>query len=118
MSALVVVPLTDKLGSKAIFVFSTSVSVASHVLFPIVANDAITACALRALAGLGLVGVYNPGMRIVAERFANRGARHGGRHIRYLLLRVEQRIADDDGIADGMVRVERRLSDYGRGRRV
>ena len=73
VSALVVVPLTDRLGSKNIFVFSTIVSVAANVLFPIVAHDAITASALRAVAGLGLVGVYNPGMRIVAERFANRG---------------------------------------------
>ena len=73
VSALVVVPLTDRLGSKRIFVFSTVVSVAANVLFPIVAHDAITASALRAVAGLGLVGVYNPGMRIVAERFANRG---------------------------------------------
>ena len=73
VSALVVVPLTDRLGSKRIFVFSTVVSVAANVLFPIVAHDAITASALRAVAGLGLVGVYNPGIRIVAERFANRG---------------------------------------------
>ena len=73
VSALVVVPMTDRLGSKRIFVFSTTVSVAANVLFPIVAQDAITASALRAIAGLGLVGVYNPGMRIVAERFADRG---------------------------------------------
>ena len=73
VSALVVVPLTDKLGSKRVFVASTSISVVANVLFPLVANDAITASILRALAGLGLVGVYNPGMRIVAERFANKG---------------------------------------------
>ena len=73
VSALVVVPLTDRLGSKRIFIFSSAVSVVANVLFPIVANDAITASALRAVAGLGLVGVYNPGMRIVAERFADRG---------------------------------------------
>lgn len=73
VSALVVVPLTDKLGSKRVFVASTSVSVVANVLFPLVANDAITASILRALAGLGLVGVYNPGMRIVAERFADKG---------------------------------------------
>ncbi|MYC06357.1 MAG: MFS transporter [Chloroflexi bacterium] len=73
VSALVVVPLTDRLGSKRVFVASTSISVVANVLFPLVANDAITASILRALAGLGLVGVYNPGMRIVAERFAHRG---------------------------------------------
>ncbi len=73
VSALVVVPLTDRLGSTRIFVFSTTVSTVANVLFPLIANDAITASILRAIAGLGLVGVYNPGMRIVAERFANRG---------------------------------------------
>ncbi len=70
VSALLIVPLTDRFGSKIIFVSSTTVSVAAHVLFPLVAYDTVVASALRALAGLGLVGVYNPGMRIVAERFA------------------------------------------------
>ena len=73
VSALVVVPMTDKFGSPRIFVLCTTISTAANVLFPLVANDMITASLLRALAGLGLVGVYNPGMRIVAERFANRG---------------------------------------------
>ena len=73
VSALVVVPMTDRFGSKVIFLFSTTVSVVANVLFPLVASDAITASLLRAAAGLGLVGVYNPGMRIVAERFADRG---------------------------------------------
>lgn len=72
-SALVVVPLTDRFGSKIIFIGSTLISVISHALFPIVAYDAPAAVALRATAGLGLVGVYNPGMRIVAERFADGG---------------------------------------------
>ena len=73
VSALVVVPMTDRFGSKRIFISCTTISTAANVLFPLVANDAITASLLRALAGLGLVGVYNPGMRIVAERFADRG---------------------------------------------
>ena len=73
VSALVVVPLTDRIGSKRIFVLCTTISTAANVMFPLVANDAISASVLRAIAGLGLVGVYNPGMRIVAERFADRG---------------------------------------------
>lgn len=73
VSALVVVPMTDRFGSKRIFVLCTTISTAANVMFPLVANDAISASILRAIAGLGLVGVYNPGMRIVAERFANRG---------------------------------------------
>ncbi len=73
VSALVVVPMTDRFGSKRIFVLCTTISTAANVMFPLVANDALSASILRAIAGLGLVGVYNPGMRIVAERFANRG---------------------------------------------
>lgn len=73
VSALVVVPMTDRFGSKRIFVLCTTISTAANVMFPLVANDAISASILRAIAGLGLVGVYNPGMRIVAERFADRG---------------------------------------------
>jgi len=73
VSALVVVPMTDRFGSKRIFVLCTAISTAANVMFPLVANDAISASILRAIAGLGLVGVYNPGMRIVAERFAERG---------------------------------------------
>ena len=73
VSALVVVPMTDRIGSKRIFIFCTTISTVANVLFPLIANDAITASILRAIAGVGLVGVYNPGMRIVAERFANRG---------------------------------------------
>ena len=72
VSALVVVPMTDRFGSKRIFVLCTAISTAANVMFPLVANDAISASILRAIAGIGLVGVYNPGMRIVAERFADR----------------------------------------------
>lgn len=73
VSALLVVPMTDRFGSKRIFVLSTIVSTAANILFPLLASEAVSASILRAIAGLGLVGVYNPGMRIVAERFASRG---------------------------------------------
>ena len=72
--------MTDRFGSKRIFVLSTIVSTAANVLFPIIADDAISASILRAVAGLGLVGVYNPGMRIVAERFAHRGEASRSEH--------------------------------------
>lgn len=73
VSALLVVPMTDRFGSKRIFVLSTILSTAANILFPLLASEAVSASILRAIAGLGLVGVYNPGMRIVAERFASRG---------------------------------------------
>jgi len=72
-SALFVLPMTDRFGSKSILIVSAIISVASHVLFPLMADGLVSAVILRAIAGLGLVGVYNPGMRIIAERFPNSG---------------------------------------------
>ena len=105
VSALVVVPLTDRLGSTRIFVFSTTVSTVANVLFPLIANDAITASILRAIAGLGLVGVYNPGDANCRRTVRGQRARLRGGHIRYILLRVQQRVAYSDRFAYELVRV-------------
>jgi MFS family permease len=72
-SALFVLPLTDRFGSRPILIAATAISVVSHMLFPVLANGIVSAVILRAIAGLGLVGVYNPGMRVIAERFPNSG---------------------------------------------
>lgn len=72
-SALFIMPLTDRYGPGRILLWSSVVSVVSHVLFPLVARDTATASILRAIAGVGLVGVYMPGLRIISERFAQRG---------------------------------------------
>lgn len=71
-SALIVIPLTDRIGSKPILIIAIVLSIVSHLLFARVATGMTPAILLRILAGVGLVGVYNPGMRLVAERFANR----------------------------------------------
>lgn len=69
-SALFVVPLTDQFGAKRVVYASAALSVAAHLLFPFTAHDAVTGSVLRALAGVGFLGVYIPGLRIVAERFS------------------------------------------------
>ena len=69
-SALFVVPLTDQFGAKRVVYASAALSVAAHLLFPLTAHDAVTGSVLRALAGVGFLGVYIPGLRIVAERFS------------------------------------------------
>ena len=69
-SALFVVPLTDQFGTKRVVYASAALSVAAHLLFPLTAHDAVTGSVLRALAGVGFLGVYIPGLRIVAERFS------------------------------------------------
>ena len=69
-SALFVVPLTDQFGAKHVVYASAALSVAAHLLFPLMAHDAVTGSVLRALAGVGFLGVYIPGLRIVAEQFS------------------------------------------------
>ncbi len=73
LAALLIIPLTDRLPPRYIFIISASISVAANVLFLLVADGIISASILRAFAGVGLVGVYTPGMRVISERFSNQG---------------------------------------------
>ena len=73
LSALLVVPLTDRIGTRPVFIGSAVVSLGAHLLFPLLADRMVTAVFLRTLAGVGLVGVYVPGLRAVAERFSGGG---------------------------------------------
>ena len=73
VSALYLVPLTDRLGAKRVLYASAALSVAAHVLFPVAAHNVWVGVALRAIAGVGFLGVYIPGLRLVAERFERRG---------------------------------------------
>jgi MFS family permease len=78
-SALFIVPLTDRFRPQNILGVSAVLSVAAHLLFPLVAHNVVVGVVLRAVAGVGLVGVYMPGLRVIAERFsgAGRGAAIG-----------------------------------------
>lgn len=72
-SALFLVPLSDRLGPKRIMYVSAVLSVAAHLLFPLTTHDIVVGVALRAIAGVGFLGVYIPGLRLVARRFARNG---------------------------------------------
>ena len=72
-SALLVLPMTDRLAPRYIFVGSAVISVVAHLLFPLVAKGIVMGIILRAVAGIGLVGVYMPGLRLISERFPDRG---------------------------------------------
>ena len=72
-SALLVIPLTDRLSSRYILVASAATSAIGNALFPLAAQETVSASLLRFLAGAGLVGVYVPGLRVISERFADRG---------------------------------------------
>ena len=72
-SALFLVPLTDRLGLKRIMYLSAVLSVGAHLLFPLMAHDVVVGVVLRAIAGVGFLGVYIPGLRLVARRFEQSG---------------------------------------------
>ncbi len=73
LSALLVIPMTDRLATKYIFLASAVISVTTQVLFPLVADGMVSGTVLMAFAGVGLVGVYMPGLRVISERFKDRG---------------------------------------------
>ena len=73
VAALLVLPLTDRLPVTRVFMASAITTVSANVLFPLVAQDIVTASLLRAAAGGGLVGLYMPGLRMISERFADSG---------------------------------------------
>ena len=72
-SALFLVPLSDRFGPKRIMYVSAVLSVAAHLLFPLTTHDVVVGVVLRAIAGVGFLGVYIPGLRLVARRFAQNG---------------------------------------------
>ena len=79
IAALFVLPLTDRLPTRWVFLSSAAVSVFGNVLFPLVAYDVAIACLLRLAAGVGLVGIYMPGLRMISATFSpeNRGLAMG-----------------------------------------
>src|SRR3990170_2500325 len=68
-ATLVLLPLTDRVDPRWMVVVATAVSAAGNALFPLWAGDFASGALLRFVAGIGLVGVYMPGMRVVAELF-------------------------------------------------
>ncbi len=70
IAALLVLPLTDRLPTRTVFLISAVVSVVGNLLFPLVAYDLLMACILRLAAGAGLVGIYMPGLRLVSATFS------------------------------------------------
>ena len=77
--SLLILPLTDRVPLRRVFLCSTAVSVVGNALFPIAAFDPITGSALRFLAGAGLVGIYMPGLRLISREFpdSSRGVAMG-----------------------------------------
>ena len=72
-AALFLLPLTDRLGPRVVLLGSAVLSAAAQIAFPLVADGLPSSIALRAAAGIGFLGVYVPGLRIIAERFPRGG---------------------------------------------
>ncbi len=71
IAALLVLPLTDRLPTRWVFLTSAVVSVVGNLLFPLIAYNVLVACLLRLAAGVGLVGIYMPGLRLISATFSD-----------------------------------------------
>ncbi len=68
-ATLLLLPLTDRVDSRWVLLASAALSAAGNLLFPLWASDFVSGACLRFVAGVALVGVYMPGIRVVAESF-------------------------------------------------
>ena len=73
LASLYVVPLPDRLGCRPVILASMLVSVVGNLLFPLAAQGFVSAVLLRLLPGIGMVGMYMSGLRLIGERFPQRG---------------------------------------------
>lgn len=72
LASLILMPLTDRIGSVRIIMGSMIISSVAHILFPFIAYGLVSGLILRFLIGAGLVGIYMPGARLVVARFAGK----------------------------------------------
>ena len=73
LSSLILVPLTDRFGARHILLLGAAILTISNLLFPVLAWNIWVGTCLRFAAGVGHVGLYIPGVKMVASRFASRG---------------------------------------------
>jgi len=72
LSVLLVLPLTDRIGPGRVITACALVTAVSFILFPLLAVNVLSASLLRLCAGLGLAGIYLPGVRIIAASASSR----------------------------------------------
>jgi MFS family permease len=66
VSVLLVLPLTDRVRTGTVMIWCTVLAALSFVMFPLLAQDVWSASGLRFLAGIGLAGIYMPGVRLIS----------------------------------------------------
>lgn len=72
VATIFLVSLTDRVDSRFVVLISALAAGAANALFPLLSHDVASGAGLRALAGMGLAGVYMPGLRLVAAQFSER----------------------------------------------
>ena len=72
ISALVLVPMTDRLTPQRVYLGGLVVLVISNLLFPALAGGFWAGAILRFVAGAGHIAAYVPGVQMVSRRFAGR----------------------------------------------
>lgn len=81
-SVIVLTSLTDRTDARRIFVFGLGVSAISSLGFGWLAQGFWSALILRAIAGVGLAGVYMPGLRALLDRVSQENqARASGLYV-------------------------------------
>lgn len=70
ISALVLVPLTDRLSPGRVLTAGAIVLTIGNLLFPLLAWNFWAGSLLRFMAGAGHVAVYIPGVQLVSQRYA------------------------------------------------
>ena len=70
IAVLFLLPLTDRVPAGRVMAGCAVASSTAFVLFPFLAHGVWSAAGLRLLAGLGLAGIYLPGVRVVAAATA------------------------------------------------
>lgn len=61
--------LTDKMNPKRLFLFGSLLAGIASLLFALLANGFWTALIFRTLGGIGVAGIYVPGMKLVAHLY-------------------------------------------------
>jgi MFS family permease len=69
----VLVTLTDRVDARRVFSIAALVGGIASLGFALYADGLWSACALRALAGVGLAGTFMPGLRILSDRIEGAG---------------------------------------------
>lgn len=84
LSAVVALPLTDRVDARRIVACGAVITTVSHLLFPVISQDPVSGTILRALAGAGLGCIYMPGLRVVSLTDRLRGRAVGSYVSAYL----------------------------------